>query len=260
VLAGNAGDTKTSESMIDALHREEVPALWGGATGQLLDCGGQPLTYWTHEALGRARFLYAWAALAAPAIAGRGVDSVPSFWLGAFSNPTDFLTSILRQRVRSGGGSSGPPPDLEDLRFHVDDACASAPMEPWNELKERPENAQSNVQGVLIHGLSALGAGWCNSLSTYGDGALSDVPASRCITGEAIPWLPLLWLFPLTRIEIEARLEISTEVRSHKFFYPCPVYRRKHRGQTPLVTLDLPSREDPALWEMRGVALLLSIM
>merc|ERR1719375_2449226 len=104
-------------------------------------------------------------------------------------------------------------------------------METLRSSLRRPET------GHLVHGLRLVGAGF--------DRATQHLMDKRHGVEEP-PWLPVAWLGPR-----DGRTRSSN-------IYACPVYRRAVRG-APLAILNLASREEPALWAKRGVALLCEV-
>lgn len=85
------------EAVLYSLFENKVPKGWSFAYFSL-----KPLAVWMRDLIDRYAFLAQWAAKSAPHV----------FWIGAFTYPTGFTTSLLQRYSRKGGS-----PSIDKLEF-----------------------------------------------------------------------------------------------------------------------------------------------
>jgi dynein heavy chain len=79
------------EAVLTSLFENKVPKSWAKAYFSL-----KPLATWMRDLCDRYGFFALWAQKAAPHV----------FWIGAFTYPTGFTTSLLQRFSRRGGAPS----------------------------------------------------------------------------------------------------------------------------------------------------------
>lgn len=117
------------EAVLTSLFENKVPKSWAKAYFSL-----KPLATWMRDLCDRYGFFALWAQKAAPHV----------FWIGAFTYPTGFTTSLLQRFSRRGGA-----PSIDKLEFDF------IPIgKAIKDITEPPKD------GSYISGLYLEGAKW----------------------------------------------------------------------------------------------------
>lgn len=117
------------EAVLTSLFENKVPRSWSKAYFSL-----KPLATWMRDLSERYHFLALWAQKGAP----------HCFWIGAFTYPTGFTTSLLQRYSRRGGA-----PSIDKLEFDF------IPVpKAMKDITEPPKD------GAYISGLYLEGAKW----------------------------------------------------------------------------------------------------
>ncbi|BHF75205.1 Dynein heavy chain 9, axonemal [Sparganum proliferum] len=142
-------------------------------------------------------------------------------WLGGLFNPQSFLTAIMQQMARK---NEWP---LDRMVLQVDVTKKSK-----EELVSPPRD------GAYIHNLFLEGARWDVQTGLLAEANMKELaPAMPVVFIKAIP----------------------VDRRDVKNMYECPVYKTKTRGPTFVWVFNLKTKERPAKWILRGVAILLQV-
>jgi dynein heavy chain len=205
------------EAMYNAFLVGKVPDSWH--EGSYLS--RKPLASWFEDTVQRIEFLRDWNDNGAPM----------SFWLPGFFFPQGFLTGVLQTHSRA----FNIPIDDIVFRTHV------MHMTSVEQVEDPPET------GVYVHGLFMEGARFNRDANAIDESA----------KGELFTSMPIIWLEPITRGEVNKNATTTFE---------CPLYKTTARAgalsTTGLSTnfvlsLDLNAgSKTPAHWIQRGVALL----
>lgn len=117
------------ELILNALETNVVPVAWNFAYFNM-----KPLANWFEDLKQRYEFFNTWA-----------LKGIPyHFWIGSFTYPTGFTTSLLQRFSRK---ASGAPIDKLEFDF------VPVPKEP-HEINEHPKD------GAFISGLFIEGGKW----------------------------------------------------------------------------------------------------
>ena len=200
------------EEILVALSENKIPASWGFAYFSL-----KSLANWFDDLLKRYAFFNTWATKGIPF----------HFWIGAFTYPTGFTTSLLQRFSRK---ASGAPIDKLEFDF------IPVQKEP-QEITEHPKD------GAYISGLVIEGGKWN--------------PEKLCLQEPEVMELtcpmPILHFKPMQK-----------RAKPPQNMYTTPCYYYPHRGGTIgkdsfMFNVDLKSGEYPQeFWIKRGTALLMS--
>jgi dynein heavy chain len=200
------------DEIYDALAQNKVPAAFLKAYPSL-----KPLTSWTLDLIRRVKQLSEWAHGTYP----------KTYWLGGFTYPTCFLTSVLQTTARRDGVAI----DALAFSFSVVDEC---------------EDEKSPEDGVYVRDLYLEGAGWDRE--------------KKCLCEpnmmELIVKMPVMHFKPTERRH-------KTDPSYATYQAPLYMYSRRTgtRERPSFVTMvELDSGGvDPTHWVKRGTALLLSL-
>jgi len=200
------------DDVYDALAANKVPAAFLKAYPSL-----KPLTSWTLDLIRRVEQLSAW-----------GHGTYPkTYWLGGFTYPTCFLTSVLQTTARRDGIA------IDALSFSFS-------------IVDESDSDQSPEDGVYVRDLYLEGAGWNHE--------------KKCLcepdTMKLIVKMPVMHFKPTER---------KNKASASNVTYQAPLYmygRRTGTRERPsfvtMVDLDA-GGVDPSQWIKRGTALLLSL-
>ena len=176
------------------------------------------LTSWFKDLLNRINFIIDWLKKGEP----------NCFWFPGFFFPQSFLTAILQNYSRK-------------YSLAIDKLSFNSII-----LNEKIENITHQPKdGVYIYGLYFDGANW-----NYNDWCLED-----CKGNEEFIQCPIIHLLP----QIDFNIPLND--------YKCPIYRTSERAGVLSTTghstnfvlsINLPTKEDPNKWILRGSALILS--
>lgn len=201
------------EQILLSLQQNKVPAAWSFAYFSL-----KPLANWFTDLAKRYDFFHVWSQKGLPF----------SFWIGAFTYPTGFTTSLLQRFSRK---ASGAPIDKLEFDF------VPVPKEP-HEINEHPKD------GAFISGLFLEGAKWN--------------PEKLCLAEPEVMELscpmPVLHFKP-----------IQKRTKPPQNMYECPCYYYPTRSGTVskdsfMLKVDLKAGDYSAeFWVKRGAALLMSL-
>jgi len=177
----------------------------------------KPLASWFKDLIERVAFMQRWLTTGQPT----------SFWLSGFFFPQGFMTGCLQTHARN----YQIPIDKLNFSFQV-------------LLEEEPEDVEEPPEdGVYIYGLFMDGARWDREYQSIAD----QYPA------EMYNKMPLIWFKPME------------DYKPDPEEYSCPIYKTSVRagvlsttGQSTnfILPVELPSREDPKKWTLRGAAML----
>jgi len=201
------------EEILNAVADNKVPVAWSFAYFSL-----KPLSNWVEDLNNRYEFFREWT------IKGSRLH----FWIGAFTYPTGFTTSLLQRFSRK---ASGAPIDKLEFDF------LPVPKEP-NEITEHPKD------GAFITGLFLEGAKWDFEKLCLCE---PDVMELTCP-------MPVLHFKP-----------IQKRAKPPQNIYECPCYYYPLRAgdvtkESWMMRIDLKSGEFPAeFWIKRGTAILMSV-
>lgn len=205
--------TPELEKIVTAIQQNAVPTAWSFAYFSM-----KPLSNWFEDLKNRYDFFDIWAQKSAPY----------TFWLGAFTYPTGFTTSLLQRFSRK---SSGAP--IDQLQFEF----VPIPRPPA-EIIEHPKD------GAYIRELHLEGAKW-----DYDTSALADAKPMELTCP-----MPVLHFKPVTK-----------QRKAPANMYSCPCYYYPQRKGTVTkdsyqLNVDLKSGEHTTdFWVKRGTAILLSL-
>lgn len=201
------------EEILNALLDNRVPAAWNFAYFSM-----KPLSNWFEDMKNRYEFFNTWA-----------LKGIPyHFWIGAFTYPTGFTTSLLQRFSRK---ASGAPIDKLEFDF------VPVPKEA-HEINEHPKD------GAFISGLHIEGGKWDLEKLCLCEPEVMEL---------ACP-MPILHFKP-----------IQKRAKPPQNVYPCPAYYYPTRQGTPymdsfMLYVDLKCGDYPAeFWVKRGTALLMSL-
>lgn len=134
-LKGLKAITPYLENIVNCINNNSVPAAWGNGYFTM-----KPLSNWFDDLGQRYEFFNLWATKGAPFV----------FWLGAFTFPQGFTTSLLQKYARKA--NSAP---IDQLQFEF------TPMNrPPNEIQEQPKD------GAYVYKLYLEGANWDFDMNT----------------------------------------------------------------------------------------------
>lgn len=196
-----------------AIGESKVPQAWSFAYFSL-----KPLANWFEDLRARYDFLDNWAQKGIPL----------TFWIGAFTYPTGFTTSLLQRFSRK---ATGAPIDKLEFDFNP---IAKEP----NEIGEPPKD------GAYITGLFLEGAKWNMEKMWMME---PDVMELACP-------MPILHFKP-----------IQKRAKPPQNIFECPCYYYPVRGGTIdrdsfMMKIDIRSGEySPDFWVKRGAAILMSL-
>ncbi len=201
------------EAVLFSLFENKVPKSWAKSYFSL-----KPLATWMRDLCDRYAFFSLWAQKAAPHV----------FWIGAFTYPTGFTTSLLQRFSRRGGA-----PSIDKLEFDF------IPIgKPIKDITEPPKD------GSYISGLYLEGAKW-------------NFEKMNLMEPEV---MELTVLMPVIQFKpIQKRLKPPANV------YECPCYYYPIRQGTVdkdsfMLKVDLKLGDMPAeYWIKRGTALVMSL-
>lgn len=201
------------EQVLGALFENKVPKSWSFAYFSL-----KPLAVWMRDLAERYAFFSQWAAKTAPHV----------FWIGAFTYPTGFTTSLLQRYSRRGGA-----PSIDKLEFDFIPITKLA-----KEVTEPPKD------GSYISGLYLEGAKWNFE--------------KMCLWEPDV--MELTVLMPVIQFK-----PIQKRVKPPQNVYECPCYYYPIRQGTVdkdsfMIKIDLKLGDQPAdHWVKRGTALVMSL-
>lgn len=201
------------EAVLTSLFENKVPRSWSKAYFSL-----KPLATWMRDLSERYHFFAHWGAKTAP----------HCFWIGAFTYPTGFTTSLLQRYSRRGGA-----PSIDKLEF---DFIPIA--KPMKDITEPPKD------GAYISGLYLEGAKWNFEKMTLMEPEVMELTVL----------MPVIQFKP-----IQKRVKPPANV------YECPCYYYPIRQGTVdkdsfMIKVDLKLGEQPAeYWIKRGTALVMSL-
>eukprot|EP00929_Paragymnodinium_shiwhaense_P084155 TRINITY_DN44989_c0_g1_i1.p1 TRINITY_DN44989_c0_g1~~TRINITY_DN44989_c0_g1_i1.p1 ORF type:complete len:5060 (+),score=1321.98 TRINITY_DN44989_c0_g1_i1:129-15308(+) len=247
VTRGQMEATPEDEEVCEALTKQKVPDFWGAFCGGLLDCGGRSISSWRQEVQARSVDL---RALFAGAI-------IPSYWIGGFFSPGDFLTTVLRKGCRR------LDLNLEEAGLAAKATEYDAPEVLWTVLAhdslDRGPAGSTYVHGVVLQG--AMWSSFRQSTGSWRMGHICEIPGKA-----EDAQLPILAVVPVLTAPSQKTLRAVDDSpcqtrREHCMMpsewtsYRCPLYRRSWRGARALAYLELPSSVPASTWAIRGVAL-----
>jgi len=196
-----------------ALRAGTVPIGWSKTYFSL-----KPLANWYADMINRYEFLGNWAEKGLPF----------HFWIGAFTYPTGFTTSLQQRFSRK---ASGAPIDRLEFDF------VPVPKEP-REITEHPKD------GAFVTGLHLEGAKWNPEKLWLCEPEVMELTCP----------MPVLHFKP-----------IQKRAKPPPNIYECPCYYYPKRAGTVdrdswMLRVDLRSGEaPPEFWVKRGAALLMSL-
>lgn len=201
------------ERMMGQFSENRVPDQWAFAYFST-----KPLSGWKEDLGKRYDFFRDWVTTGAPT----------AFWIGAFTFPTGFTTSLLQRYSRK---KDMPPIDRLDFDFLPD--------------KRTIEQLEPAKEGAFIYGLYLEGASWDEEA-----GCLCEPEVMELY----VP-MPIIWFRP----------KAMSNKAAQKQTYECPCYYYPIRKGTVerdsyMMKIDLKLGEAPSEhWIKRGTALLMSI-
>lgn len=171
-LKGTKAITPYLEKILNCINLNEVPAPWSKGYFTM-----KPLSNWFEDLRQRYQFFDTWSTKGTPFV----------FWLGAFTFPTGFTTSLMQRFSRKA--NSAP---IDQLTFEF------TPMNrPPHEIQEHPKD------GAYVTKLYLEGAKWDHDTN-----ALCEPNVM-----ELIVMMPVLWFKPITK-----------QKKPPANMYPCPAY------------------------------------
>jgi dynein heavy chain len=201
------------EQILNSLNENKIPKAWSFAYFSL-----KPLANWFADLCERYEFLSHWS-----------VKGIPfHFWIGAFTYPNGFTTSLLQRFSRK---ASGAPIDKLEFDF------VPVPKAP-HEITEHPKD------GAFISKLNIEGGKWN--------------PEKLCICEPEV--MDLACPMPVLHFK-----PIQKRTKPPQNVYECPCYyypiRQGSVGtESYQFRVDLKSGEFPSeFWVKRGTALLMSL-
>jgi len=192
----------------------KVPKAWSFAYFSL-----KSLTNWFSDMKARYEFFATWA--------NKGIPF--AFWIGAFTYPTGFTTSLLQKFSRKATG--GAPIDKLEFDFQP-------VQKEYTEISEHPKD------GAFIYGLYLEGAKWN--------------PEKLCLMEADV--MELTCPLPVFHFK-----PIQKRSKPPQNMYVCPTYYYPVRQGTVsldsfMLNVDLKSGDyPPEFWVKRGTALLMSL-
>jgi len=201
------------EEILNALNQNKVPVAWAFAYFSL-----KPLAAWFTDLRARYEFLQKWA-----------LKGIPfHFWIGAFTYPTGFTTSLLQRFSRK---ASGAPIDKLEFDF------LPVPKEP-HEITEYPKD------GAYISSLYLEGAKWDHENLCLMEPEVMELTCH----------MPIFHFKPIVK-----------RAKPPQNMYECPCYYYPIRQasvsmESFMIKIDIKSGEFPSeFWVKRGTALLMSL-
>jgi len=204
------------EQILISIDANLIPKAWSFAYFSL-----KPLSNWFGDLNRRYDFFREWAT--------KGLGSRFHFWIGAFTYPTGFTTSLLQRFSRTTKGSNA---SIDKLEFDF----LPVPKEP-EEINEHPK------EGAYISGLILDGAKWD--------------PEKLCLVEpkvmELICPMPVLLFRPIVKRQ-----------KPPQNVYVCPCYYYPNRAgdvtkDSFMLNVDIKTGDHPPeFWVKRGTALLMS--
>ncbi len=201
------------EAVLTSLFENKVPKSWSFAYFSL-----KPLATWMRDLTERYNFLSTWGAKMAP----------HCFWIGAFTYPTGFTTSLLQRYSRRGGA-----PSIDKLEFDF------IPIQ-----KAQKDITEPAKDGAYITGLYLEGAKWNFEKMNLCEPEVMELTVL----------MPVIHFKP-----------IQKRVKPPQNVYECPCYYYPIRQGTVdkdsfMLKIDLKLGEQPAeFWIKRGTALVMSL-
>jgi dynein heavy chain len=201
------------EAILNSLQTNKIPVAWSFAYFSL-----KPLANWFEDLRRRYEFFLIWSTKGIPF----------SFWIGAFTYPTGFTTSLLQRFSRK---ASGAPIDKLEFDF------VPVPKEP-HEINEHPKD------GAFISGLYLEGAKWN--------------PEKLCLMEPDV--MELYCPMPVLHFK-----PIQKRAKPPQNVCECPCYYYPIRSGTVskdsfMLKVDLKAGEYSAeFWVKRGAALLMAL-
>eukprot|EP00928_Gymnodinium_smaydae_P036015 TRINITY_DN25241_c1_g1_i2.p1 TRINITY_DN25241_c1_g1~~TRINITY_DN25241_c1_g1_i2.p1 ORF type:complete len:985 (+),score=107.84 TRINITY_DN25241_c1_g1_i2:410-2956(+) len=220
-LTGNSQDMAEELTvMCDAIFDGRVPLAWTRTPTSSASSLGR----WFAGLLQRWQFFHD--------LLQDGPTATPSYWLAAFVNPRNFLTSICQQVVHINRSNLWA---LDDVRLHAEVIRLNV-----DELEGPAED------GHYIHGLFLEGANWDISRCQ-----LDDVLSSSKVLACRMPVM-------LCKGVLETSLQnLSVDYGPYGPF-ECFVYRCPARCDSNLIfDIKLRSEKPPSFWTLRGCCILL---
>jgi dynein heavy chain len=203
------------DEMATCLFDGRVPPGWKTIYPSL-----RPLFPWVADLLQRVEMFSNWAQDRQPAV----------FWLGGFTFPTGFLTSLLQKFSLKNNVS------IDTLGWEF-----MFLREPASAIREPP------ADGAFISGMFLEGAGWDDTTTSLREPAPMELDTP----------MPVVHFRP-----VELKRKIA---RDPATVYQCPCYlwpvRDNSNREKPsyMLTMEVPSgKEKPDYWTLRGTAVILS--
>ncbi|CDS41066.1 dynein heavy chain [Echinococcus multilocularis] len=201
------------EEIVAAIFENRVPLQWQYAYNSL-----RPLSSWVRDLAERIKVFLQWSQTA---------KAPKTFWIGAFTFPTGFLTAVMQMAARTHGVG------VDALSWD------------FNVLTISEQNIPSSPkEGVYVCGLFLEGAGW-------------DMK-NQCLV-EAAPMM-LVCVMPVIHFKA-----IENKKKAAKSTYICPCYYYQNRAGPPgkpsfMIGVELKTGDfPPEHWIKRGTALLMSL-
>ncbi|VDN98570.1 unnamed protein product [Rodentolepis nana] len=226
------------EEIFAAIYENRVPIQWQFAYNSL-----RPLSSWVQDLAERIKLFFQWSQSARPP---------KSFWIGAFTFPTGFLTAVMQISARTHGVG------IDTLSWD------------FNVLNYSEHNITNTPkEGVYVSGLYLEGAGW-------------DI-RSQCLI-EATPMMLVCGMPVIHFRPIENKKKIPRCKSHRRYFYGsskadrnitnlicvlavyvCPCYYYQNRAgalgkQSFMIGVELKTGDaQPDHWVKRGTALLMNL-
>lgn len=241
-LDGALNMTDAMEDLSAALSIHQVPGR-----NPFHKCSWERLAWWSKKGLMpwytdlklRVKQLVSWS---------EELKRPNCIWLSGMFNPTSFNTAIMQATARA----HNLPLDNMTIETYV-----TAMVSP-STASEHPQD------GAYAHGFYMEGARWFNDEDECEEYEISGTKCRGYLAdGRIKELIPPMPVFYIKAVQVEANWEPTAVgyMRHQKDVYECPVYQTTFRGPTYvfLATLktDLNGVADPAIWVLRGVALIL---
>lgn len=160
----------------------------------------------------------------------------PSVWISGFFRPHALFAAARQAHSRS----IGVPISEIELQYTVTPYT-------WEGVTHADTDAEDGSrQGIFVHGLFLQGASW----DVY-ENKIVQQHAYRGDTGPV--------RLPVVKISSLGGGFSHTFSGSMEETYPCPVYQTRSRGDSYIVSVDLPTSEDPTDLVCSGLALVMSL-
>lgn len=241
-LDGALNMTDAMEDLSVALSIRQVPGR-----NPFHKCSWEKLAWWSKKGLMawfadlklRVKQLVSWS---------EELKRPNCVWLSGMFNPTSFNTAIMQATARA----HNLPLDNMSIETYV------TVMADESTPNNHPQD------GAYANGFFIEGARWFNDEDECEE---YDICGTKCRgyladgrIKELIPRMPIIYI---KAVQVESSWEPTAVgyMRHEKGIYECPVYQTTFRGPTYvfLATLrtDLNGTTNPAIWVLRGVALIL---